>query len=234
MRSVRDEARRAGLLYLLIVATAWVGLIYVPSAVLVSGNAAETAERIRASESIIRAGIASELFHQIVQIYLVLSLYRLFRATDPSRARSLVVLGALVSVPIVFVNVLNEFAALRLAGNTPFLAALPRSEADALAYLFMSLHSQGVRVAAVFWGMWLLPFGSLAIRSGFIPKIFGYLLLVAGGSYLADEFAALIVPPAAGVVSSVAGLLELAELPIVLWLAIRGARGPGAEAAAAP
>lgn len=234
MRSIKDEAQRAGLLYLLIVATAWIGLIYVPSAVLVSGNAAETADRIRASEAVIRTGIASELFHQVVQIYLVLALYRLFRATDPSRARALVVLGALVSVPIVFVNVLNEVAAMRLAGNTPFLAALPRAEADALAYLFMSLHSQGVRVAAVFWGLWLLPFGGLVIRSGFIPKIFGYLLLVAGGGYLADEFAALVMPAASAVVGNIAGILELGELPIVLWLAIRGARGPGAEAAAAP
>ena len=37
-------------------------------------------------------------------------------------------------------------------------------ELDALAYLFVRLHSQGFTVASIFWGLWLFPFGILVIR----------------------------------------------------------------------
>jgi hypothetical protein len=223
MDPVKRQARKAGLLYLLIAATAWIGLLYVPNALYVTGDASATADRIRNSEWLLRAGIGTELFHQIVQIFLVLALYRLFEGVDRALARQLVILGALVSVPIVFVNVLNEIAALTLVGGADFLAALPRSQLDALAYLFLRLHSRGITIAAIFWGLWLLPFGLLAIRSGFIPRAIGMLLLVAGCAYVVDSTATLLMPQYAHAVNAVAGVLELAELPIILWLVIWGA-----------
>jgi hypothetical protein len=224
MDAVKRQARQAGLLYVLIAATAWVGLLYVPDVLYVTGNASATADRIRASEWLLRAGIATELFHQVVQIFLVLALYRLLEPVNEALARQLVILGALVSVPIVLVNVLNEIAALTLVGNADFLAALPRPQLDALAYLFLRLHSRGISVAAIFWGLWLLPFGLLVIRSGFIPRALGILLLVAGCAYVVDSTATLVLPQYAKTVSSVAGVLEIAEVPIIPWLAIWGAK----------
>ena len=187
-----------------------------PNVLYVTGDAGATADRIRASEWLLRAGIATELFHQIVQIFLVLALYRLFEGVDKALARQLVILGALVSVPIVLVNVLNEIAALTLVGGADFLAALPRPQLDAL-----------------FWGLWLLPFGLLAIRSGFVPRAIGMLLLVAGCAYVVDSTATLVLPQYAQAVSSVAGVLELAELPIILWLVIWGAKTRSAGTATA-
>jgi hypothetical protein len=221
------------LLYLLIAATAWVGLLYVPNALYVVGDAVATADRIRAAQWLLRAGIATELFHQIVQVFLVLALYRLFEGVDVVLARQLVILGALVSVPIVLVNVVNEIAALMLVGGDDFLAAVPRPERDAFAYLFLRLHSRGISIAAIFWGLWLLPFGLLVIRSGFIPRALGALLLVAGCAYVVDSATTLVLPQYAKAVSSVAGVLEIAELPIIVWLVIWGAKRRSAKTAAA-
>jgi hypothetical protein len=231
MDAIKRQARHAGLLYVLIAATAWIGLLYVPNVLYVVGDAGATADRIRASEWLLRAGIATELFHQIVQIFLVLALYRLFKGVNEALAQQLVILGALVSVPIVLVNVLNEVGALTLVGGDDFLAPLPRPQLDALAYLFLRLHSRGIAIAAIFWGLWLLPFGLLAIRSGFIPRALGFLLLVAGCAYVVDSTTALVLPRYANAVSSVAGVLEIAEVPIILWLAIWGARARSAGAA---
>jgi hypothetical protein len=233
MDAVKRQARQAGLLYVLIAATAWIGLLYVPNALYVIGDAGATADRIRASEWLLRAGIASELFHQIVQVFLVLALYRLFKGVNEALAQQLVILGALVSVPIVLVNVLNEIAALTLVGGTDFLTAVPRPQLDALAYLFLRLHSRGIAIAAIFWGLWLLPFGLLAIRSGFIPRALGILLLVAGCAYVVESTTTLVLPQYAHVVSSVAGVLEFAEVPIILWLAIWGAKVRSGGAASA-
>ncbi len=194
MRSTKQQARRAGLLYFLLALSAPLGLMVVPGKLMVPGNAAATADAIRASEGWLRAGIASELVHQVLVIFLVLALYRLFKPVDEYLAKQVVILGALVSVPIMFVNVLNDVAALVFAQGAEYLSAFDKPQRDALAYFFLDLHGQGVTVASVFWGLWLFPFGLLVIRSGFIPKILGVLLIIAGVGYLSSALAVLVLP----------------------------------------
>ena len=116
-----------------------------------------------------------------------------------------------------------------LAGNTKFLAVFDRPQLDALAYLFLRLHSQGIVVASIFWGLWLFPFGALVIRSGFIPRVFGVLLIIAGVAYVSSAFTTLVIPRYASIVSGIALPFEVAELPIVFWLLIWGAKTPPVE-----
>jgi hypothetical protein len=233
MSSTQQQARAAGLLYLLLALIAPIGLLVVPGKLIVSGNATATAENIRASEGLLRIGIASELIHQTIGVFLVLALYRLFKPVNETHAKQLVILGALVSVPIVFVNVLNEIAALILVKGADFLSVFEKPQLDALAYLFLRLHGQGIAVVSIFWGLWLFPFGMLVIRSGFIPRVLGVLLMIAGVAYLASAFATLILPHYAPMVSQVALPLEVAEVPIIFWLVIWGAKTGPAEAPAA-
>jgi hypothetical protein len=238
IRQIRSQARAAGWLYLLIGVTAPLGLLIVPGQLIVRGDAAATADRIRASEWLLRAGIASELFHQVVGIFLVLALYRLFRDVNKDWARLVVILGALVSVPIAFVNVLNELAALSLAKAPAYLSSFDGRQLDALAYLAMRLHTLGLLVVGVFWGLWLFPLGALVIRSGFIPRWIGVSLLVGGTGYLLGSYTTLIMPVLAPIMGQVADLMRFGELPIMFWLLIWGARvaksRPTAAAAAGP
>jgi uncharacterized protein DUF4386 len=224
MNTLKQQARRAGLLYVAIVLIAPIGLMYVPGELIVTGNATATADNIRAAQALFRLGIASELVQQAIGIFLVLALYRIFKPVSEGLARQLVVLGALVSVPIVFLNVLNNLAALTLVRGPDFLAVFDRAQLDALAYLSIRLHSFGITVASVFWGLWFFPFGLLVVRSRFIPKAFGYLLMMAGTAYLAAATTAIALPQFAPIVSKFALTLEVAELPIVVWLVIWGAR----------
>ena len=232
--STRRDARRAGLLYLIMGVTAPIGLMVVPGRLIVRGDATATMERVRASESLFRIGIASELFHQAVAVFLVLALYRLFKPVSETLARHLVVLGALVSVPIMFANVLNEIAVLILGSGPGFLSVFDRPRLDALAYLFLRLHGEGITVASIFWGLWLFPFGLLVIRSDFIPRVLGVLLIVAGAAYLASAFTSIALPQLSSLVDRVALILEMAELPIIFWLAIWGARERPRPAGAGP
>ena len=224
MSSTKQRARSAGLLYLLVALTAPFGLLYVPAKLIVSGNASATADNIRSSEWLLRLAIASELIHQVIAVFLVLALYRLFKPVDEALASQVVILGALLSVPIMFVNVLNEVAAQMLASGADFLSVFEKSQKDALAYLFLQLHGQGISVASIFWGLWLFPFGVLVIRSGFIPRVFGFLLIIAGIGYLASSFATLVLPRYAELVSQIAFPLQVAEVPIIFWLLIWGAK----------
>lgn len=230
MDSTKRQARIAGVLYLLMGLTAPIGLMYVPGKLIVPGNGTETADRLRASGSLLRIGIGTELFHQTIAIFLVLALYRLFKAVDEKHAVLVVILGALVSVPIMFVNVLNEIAALILVSGADFLSGFQKHQLDGLAYLFLRLHSQGIIVASIFWGLWLFPFGILVIRSRFIPRVLGVLMMIAGTGYLASSFTSLVLPRYAPVVGQVAMAMYFGELPIMFWLLIWGAKAqPGAS-----
>jgi len=224
MNSTKKQARIAGLLYFLVGITAPIGLEYVPRKLMVAGNATATADHVRALGSLLRIGIASELFHQAVAVFLVLALFRLFRDVNEPLARQMVILGALVSVPVVFLNVVNEMAALMLVSGADFLSVFDPRQLDALAFLFLRLHDKGIEVASIFWGLWLFPFGMLVIRSGFIPRVLGVLLWMAGAAYLASAFTVVLLPHYAHRVGSFAMIFEIGELPIIFWLLIWGAK----------
>jgi hypothetical protein len=224
--STKSQARIAGVWYLLLALTAPIGLVYVPGKLIVPGNASATSDHIRSMEPLLRLGIASELAHQVVCIFLVLALYRLFETVSKRLAAYVVILGALVSVPIVFVNVLNELAALVLARGADYLTAFDERQRSGLAYMFVQLHEQGIQVVSIFWGLWLFPFGILVIRSGFIPRVLGAVLVLAGAAYLASSFTALVVPEYAPAVAQWTLPFKMGELPMVVWLLAWGAREP--------
>jgi hypothetical protein len=226
MDSIKRTARLAGLLYILGGFPAPFGLIYVPGKLVVHGDATATADRIRASAALLRMGIAAELVSSAIFIFVALTLYRLFKGVNATHALALLILY-LLSVPISFLNVLNDVAALNLAGGgngANFLSVVEPHQRDALAYLFMRLHGQGLFVAQVFWGLWLFPFGTCVMRSGFIPRFLGILLMIAGTGYVASSLAELVAPQYASAVSQVTMILIFGELPIVLWLLIWGAK----------
>ena len=229
MVTIKKQARLAGLLYLLLGVTAPIGLLYVPGKLMVPDDAAATIANIRNSPSLLRLGIAFELIHQIIAVFVVLELYRLFRPVSVRLARQLVVFGCLLSVPIVFINILNEVAALILLSGADYLSAFTTPQLDGLAYTLTRVHARGLDVAAIFWGVWLFPFGLLVIKSEFIPRVVGYLLLIAGTAYVVNSFTAMCAPHYLDAVGKVTGILYFCEPPIMLWLLIWGARGPRAN-----
>jgi len=230
MNSTKKAARVAGLLYLLASIPGVFCLLYVPSHFMVSGDAAATAGKIAASEFVFRLGILSEIVSFTGFIFVVRALYRLFCGVNKAHA-SLMVTLMLVSIPISLLNVLNETAALTLIRGGNFLSLFDKPQRDALALLFLHLHFDGFMVAQVFWGLWLIPFGLLVYKSGFLPRILGVLLIIACFGYLANSLIGLGVLPS-DVVSQAVGQLTICELPIILWLLIMGAKDQPLGAAA--
>ena len=226
MDSNRKTARLAGLLYLLASIPGAFALLYVPGKLVVPGAAAATADRLRASGTLLRMGIGAELLGFSIFIFVALVLYRLFKPVSERHALAMMVLF-LISAPISFINIVNEIAALELAGGAGranYLSAIDPHVRDSLAYLFLNLHDAGNMVAQIFWGLWLFPFGICVIRSGFIPRFLGILLLIAAPGYVASSVGELVLPAYAPAIGQVTSVLTLAELPIIFWLLIWGAK----------
>ena len=232
MDSAQKTARVAGALYLLSAVTAGAPLIYVSSTLIVPGNAEATANKILASEMLFRASMVSELIGAIVFIFLARTLYQLLDTVNHTHA-SLMVILVLVSVPITFLNVTNEGAALTLLHGANFLSVFDKSQRDVMAMLFLTLHDDGVNLANIFWGLWLFPFGFLVIRSGFIPWILGVLLLLNGLALIVVSITTLLLPAYLSIVNRFAIIPELGELWIMLWLLIKGVKAAPSGSAAA-
>ena len=223
MHPTDKAARIAGAVYLSMVLTGPFSLIYVPTKLYVRGNAAATAANVLAHETLLRLSMVAEMAGSVIFVLVAMALYRLFKGVNATYALHMVAL-VLVSAAVGLMNVLNDVAALTLFRGGEFLAILDKSQRDALGMLFLRLHGQGNVINELFWGLWLLPFGMLVIRSGFLPRILGVLLLINGLAYAALSFTSLLVPDYAAIAWKIAFPALLGELWIMLWLLIKGAR----------
>jgi len=224
MSSLKKQSRIAALLYFVNCVPAPFALLYVPSLLIVRGDAAATANNVRDSEALLRLGMAVELFSSTIVIFAMVAFYHLFKRVSQKHAIAMMVL-MLISVPISYVNVLNDLAALTFAHGPAFLStAFDKAQLDALVLFFLRLHNQGVTLAQIFWGLWLLPFGIVVMRSGFIPRFVGIAAMIAGGGYVIASSSSLFLPVFAqwGQFAMVLGTGELA----ILWLLIWGAKEP--------
>lgn len=223
MKSLSRRARVAGLLYLTLL-TAPLRLIYIPGKLFVPGDASATASNIAAHETLFRLGILSDLFTATMAIFLTLALYRLFKEVDEGLARLIVILGALMVTPIYFLNTINDAAALLLARGEPFLSAFDKPQRDALVMVFLHMHGQGILANEVFWGLWLFPFGLVAYKSGFIPRILGIWLMLNCFAYLALSVTGIVWPNYEERVYHSLLPVMFGELAMMLWLIIMGAK----------
>ena len=223
MSFTKNPGRFAGLMYLLASIPGVFALVYVPSKLIVHGNATATAHNIAASETLFRLGIAAELICQAGFIFVALALYDLLKGVNQRNASVMVIL-LVVSVPIAFLNELNAIAALALVRGADFLSLFDQAQRDVLAMLFLNLHGHGFDVAGIFWGLWLFPLGLLVYRSGFLPRILGVVLMVNCFAYPVNSLTSLVVPQYEVIVSRWMSPLQFGEVVFMLWLVIMGAK----------
>jgi len=229
MRVTDNPGRAAGLLYLLLVVLGAFSILYVPSKLIVPGDATATANNILASEGLYRLSIVSGLISAVVFLFLARALYRLLHPVSKPLA-SLMVTLVMISVAIGFALTMNDVAVLTVLRGTDFLAVFSQAQREGLAMLFLHLGTQGMLVSQLFWGLWLFPFGVLVMRSGFLPRILGILLVVNGVAYVVASLTGLLLPAYADLVGRIALVPELGEIWMMLWLLIKGARvRPAAE-----
>src|SRR5438445_1938337 len=151
MRFTQNPGRIAGLLYVLASIVGIFGLLYVPSKLIVDGNAVETARNIAASETLFRLGIAAHLIGEALFVFVALALYDLFKTINHRNALCMLTL-ILVAIPMAFLHQLNAIPALVLVRGSDSLSLFDQPQRDALAMAFLNVHSYGFDVAGIFWG----------------------------------------------------------------------------------
>jgi Domain of unknown function (DUF4386) len=224
MTSLSKRARVAGLLYIVASLVGFLRLIYIPNALIVSGNAAATANNIAVHESLFRWGIVSYLLCSVLFVFVTLALYRLLEGVDQGLAIVMVILGSLMPTPIFVINTVTDAAALLFARGADFLSVFDKPQREAFAMLFLKLHHHLDLANAIFWGLWLLPFGLLVYRSRFLPRFLGVWLMIGCFAYLAFSFTGLLFPGHEDKVFTIGQPFMWGEVATMLWLVIMGAK----------
>ena len=221
--SLKKTARLAGLLYLIWVITGIYGLIYVPSQTIVRGDAVATANKILANEFLFRTGIINDIISITIGIFLVLVLYRLFKQVNGHKAKLMVILLS-VTFPVAFImDAFNITSLMILKGEA--LKSFELSQRQDLAMLFLKTTDYGMIVLEMFWGLWLIPFGQLVYKSGFIPRIIGIFLILNGIAYIIHSFTYLLIPDYQTLIYQFAmPFWILGEISITLWFLIKGVK----------
>lgn len=222
MSSLQSRARRAGVVYAVMSALGAPALLYLPR-FIVSGDAAATARRIADGEQLYRLLMLGSLAGSILFIVLGWSLYHLFEQVDRKQAM-LMLLFVLVSATLGIIDVALLSPPLVLRWRPSYLAAFSAPQLDALALGLLKIRSVELAANEALWGVWLVPLGMLIIKSRFIPKLIGALVLVASVGYVAMSVAFIAFPANVAAVDRVGMILIQGELSIILWLLIKGAR----------
>lgn len=220
--SPRQLARIAGALYLVNIIGGAIAIGFVRTTLVVAGDAAATAHNIQTHEMLYRLGLVAHLLVTVTNVPLAVIFYDLFKVVN----RRLALLNAafiLVATTIEAASLRNEFAPLFLLGSGPYAEALPAAELQALAYLSSDLSGISYSIHTVFFGLDILCFAYLVLRSAFVPRVIGVLLAIDGLAYLIYSFTNLLVPGfAAQLVPWIQAPALIGEGALCLWLLVVG------------
>jgi hypothetical protein len=220
-------ARIAGVLYVFIVVVA----IYygeISSGFFVASDPAATAQNILSHELQYRSATVLHLTSVIAFTIMAFMLYRVFREADEHLSR-LMVVPVLVQVPIFLMLEVFHITALMIVKGD-LLTTFMEAQRQEVAYLFMRMFGYGIAASQIFWGLFMLPFGTIAYRSGYLPKIFGILLLLNGAGYITEGCAFMLLQREEYLVIRGIDRFTFIGLPVtMLWMLVKGVNVPNRD-----
>lgn len=224
--SPQRYARIGGLLYLIIIVIGLWGEAFVREKLIVSGDAVRTAANIAAHESLWRAHIAGEMVLLLCAVGLLMIEFVLLWPVS----RELTLLAAffdIMSICIEAVVAMYLLQTLFPLGNDAYLKVFTPEQLAALARMDVRSHGYGFGVSLIFFGCACIVTGYLIYRSGYLPKVIGALMAIAGVCYLINSFALILSPEVADqLYPAILVPSFIGELSFCLWLLIRGVNIP--------
>jgi len=221
VNSIQKTARFAGILYLIITVAAAIAHFYVPSNIIVPGDAAATANNIINNETLFRfGGIGAELIVLLSEIILSVVLYVILKPVNKTLSL-LTAVSRLAMTTIHGLNLINYFFVLLLLGGS-YSAVFATNQLQALVMLFLDAHSYGFTIGIAFLTIHVFVLGYLIFKSGYFPRILGILFIAAGAGYLFDSFALLLSTSYETTPGFIAAIIAISEIAFPLWLLIKG------------
>ena len=215
-------ARIGGLAYLIIIVAGAFGELFIRNKIIVSGDAVATAHNIAASPLLWRIGITGDLIMHVCDLILAMVYYLLFKRVNKNLAMLSVLFG-LIQTAVLVANKLNLLMPIFLLGNEEYIEAFNPHQLQILSYVFVKAHGYGFGIGLIFFGFECLIDGYLIFKSGFLPRILGVLIFIAGLCYLINSFTMILAPALADLIFPVVlAPTFIGEFSMCLWLLVKG------------
>jgi hypothetical protein len=216
MHALIRTARTTGLFYLGLAVTGALGFLVIRSQLFAAGDPAATLANLVDNQSLARAGVALELLIVLTQALAAIWFYRLFRTADPLAASGIAAFG--------LVNAVTVLVSAALLATAVEIALDPIGDAAATVQLLYLVSGNLWGVGALFFGLWLIPMGACVIRSRWMPRPLGWVLVSGGIGYLLSAFVRYLAPDAQVVADALAYPATVGEFWIVIYLLAIGVR----------
>ena len=188
--------------------------------IIIDGDAAATVQNILANPGRFRFGIVGHLIVMLLDLVVAWALYVFLKPAEENTSL-LAAWSRLVYTVIYAMALVNLYSVFQLLGSADYLSVFGRPEIQAQVMLLLEAFHDTWDVGYIFFGLHLTLLGVVTFRSGFVPKIIGIILLLAGFSYLVDYFGLLLFPHLGLGLSYIFGY---GELVFMLWLLIWGGK----------
>lgn len=217
--SIQTYARIAGLLFLLSIIGGGFGEFYVPTRIIVAGDAEATARNIVALDSFFRWGFAGYLLEAACDISLAWIMYVLLRPVQKDIALLAAFFG-LVSTAVFAVAELFFYGSTFILGGADYLKTFSPAQLNTLGLVSIKFYSYGGTIFLAFYGIATAIRGYLIYRSVYFPKLLGLLLMLAGLGFIAKNFAAVLAPRFPSDLFMIA--MPFAGIALMFWLLVKG------------
>ena len=223
MHALIRTAHTTGLFYLGLAITGGLGFLVIRSQLFAAGDPAATLAHLVDNQSLARAGVALELLIVLTQALAAIWFYRLFRTADPLAASAIAAFG--------LVNAVTVLVSAALLATAVEIALEPIGDAATTVQLLYLVSGNLWGVGALFFGLWLIPMGACVLRSRWMPRPLGWVLISGGIGYLLSAFVRYLVPAAQVVADALAYPATVGEFWIVIYLLAIGVRRRGLDEA---
>lgn len=221
--SLKNTARLTGLLYFLVAVFSMYGYFYLQGKIFARGDIATTAEKMLANESDFRSSIATGLTGNIFFLTTILFLRKLFKQVNETASELMMWFG-IIAIPVLFIDEALQFTMLFIFKGD-LLHSFTPAQSKEIAAVLLNISGNIGRLITFHWGLWLMPMGWLAYKSGFIPRIFGPLLWINGLGYMIASITFILWPDFLRTVSKIVfPSYFLGEFPLIFWLLIKGVK----------
>lgn len=215
----------AGLFYLIFILT-FALASYIRSQIIVFGDAVSTANNVVDSQGLLRLAFVTELVSALFFFLAAWALYALLRTVSRNLALLFLLLN-LAGVVVESLNMLNLIAPLTILSGADYLEVFQPGQLQALAMSSLNAYANGIMIAQLFFGTWLLPLGYLLYKSRLVPRLLGVLIVIDFFGVLIWFFQYFFLP-AYGVLSYPGLAVSfVAEFSLSLWLLIMGVKEQG-------
>jgi len=225
--SLRQAARAAGICYLSIfMVSALADFLMDGTASVVLGDVTTAVDNIVGNTTLFRLGVAGWIVVMVIDVIVAWALYVFLRPVN----RSVALLAAwfrLIYVAILGSSLVTYFSVLGLLSGADHLAAIETSHLHAQVMVFLYTHKYALHFSFLFFGIHIFLLGYLILKSDYIPRIIGVLLLVASIGYLIDSFGNFLSSTFASNLPFLffVGLpAVIAEFSLTLWLLLKGGK----------